>query len=189
MWKFPLRLKKLGPTSDSMSFQNIDIKREVEIPIGEHVGAFGVERRHDIHKGVDLYCPVGTPVYAVEDGLLVHIRPFTGQAAGCPWWEDTYAISVVGESGIVVYGEIFPADQWLDKWPLHRVREVFQGDLIGQVKRVLKKDKGRPTSMLHLALHRHGTLSNGVWNKGEEQPDGLLDPTPHLIEAESWVAT
>jgi hypothetical protein len=119
----------------------------------------------------------------VEDGLLVHIRPFTGKIAGCPWWEDTYAVSVAGASGVVVYGEIFPSDQWL-QWPRWEVIEIHQGDLIGHVKRVLKKDKGRPTSMLHLALHRHGILSNGVWEKNTKQPDGLLDPTPHLIEAE-----
>ena len=190
-WLFPLKMKKLGPTSNSMSFQYIDITSEVEIPIKPHVGAFGIERRHDVHKGVDLYCPEGTEVFAVEDGVLCHIRPFTGKVAGCDWWENTWAVSVAGNSGIVVYGEIKhhgfrvigeSTVEGKQKFYIQE-KEVRQGDLIGHVKRVLKKDKGRPTSMLHLAMHRHGFLSNGVWEKGESQPFGLLDPTTHLIES------
>jgi hypothetical protein len=183
MWKFPLRLKKLGPTSDSMSFKNIDIEKEVEIPVGEHVGAFGVLRRHDRHKGVDLYCPEKTPVYAVEDGLVVQLRPFTGEVAGCPWWKNTYAVSVVGASGVVVYGEIFECDDIAKMCFYKTVTEIKAGDLIGYVQRVLKKDKGRPMSMLHIALHRHGVLSNNTWEKDAKQPDGLLDPTPFLLES------
>ncbi len=185
-WLFPLKMKKLGPTSDSMSFQHIDVTSEVEIPIKPHVGAFGIERRHDVHKGVDLYCPQGTEVFAVEDSVLCHLRPFTGEVAGSPWWENTWAVSLAGESGIVVYGEIRP--YWelggLDN-PLIPPREIKRGELIGFVKTVLSKDKGRPTSMLHLALHNHGVLSNGVWEKGEPQPVGLLDPTQLLVESEA----
>jgi len=196
MWQFPLDFEIIGPTYDSMSFQNIDITKQVEVPVRhpenpeDHVGSFGAERRHDVHKGVDLYCPVGTPVYAVEDGAIVHIRPFTGVDAGCPWWEDTWAISVAGNTGIVVYGEIVPAamriptklagNLWSGGWSAPTIKA---GDLIGHVKRVLKKDKGRPTSMLHLTLHAHGVLSNGTWEKGEEQPEGLIDPTLHLLTA------
>ena len=33
---FPISLIRLGATSDSMSFLNIDIEREVEIPIYPH---------------------------------------------------------------------------------------------------------------------------------------------------------
>lgn len=186
-WLFPLPLKKLHPTNDSMSFQNIDITKEVEIPCPDHVGAFGVERRHDVHKGVDLYCPVGTPVFAVEDGLVVNIRPFTGVNADCPWWEDTWAVSVAGKSGVVVYGEIYPfwaRGRYIDVAKTFAAISIKKGDLIGHVKRVLKKNKGRPTSMLHLALHSHGILLNGVWVKGQPQPEGLLDPTPFLIGAE-----
>lgn len=197
-WLFPLKMEKLGVTTDSMSFQKIDITKQVEIPLYPHVGSFGAIRRHDIHKGVDLYCPEGTEVFAVEDGVLCHLRPFTGKCAGCPWWEDTWAVSVAGERGVVVYGEI----QWhgfktigetvdhlvnkdRDTQRFHFLpKEIKRGDLIGHVKTVLKKDKGRPMSMLHLALHNHGVLSNGVWELGAEKPEGLLDPTGLLVGSE-----
>ena len=185
-WLFPLKMKKLGLTSNSMSFQYIDITSEVEIPIKPHVGAFGIERRHDVHKGVDLYCPQGTEVFAVEDGVLCHLRPFTGEAAGCPWWENTWAVSVAGKSGVVVYGEIRPYWKMGDPTDtLIEPKEIKRGELVGFVKTVLKKDKGRPTSMLHLALHSHGVLSNGTWEIGQPQPDGLLDPTAYLIDSEA----
>jgi hypothetical protein len=192
MWLFPLKMERLGPTEDSMSFQKIDIERQVEIPVNPHVGSFGVERRHDIHKGVDLYCPEGTPVYAVEDGVLCDLRPFTGERIGQPWWEETWAASVVGESGVVVYGEInhpvFESmEDVLDDGKIYMApREVKRGDLIGHVKRVLKKDKGRPRSMLHLAMHKHGVLTNGTWNIGDPQPPGLLDPTELLLGSEPF---
>ena len=51
---FPLAMRVVGVTGNSMSFQDIDITKEVEIPIVSHVGAFGVGRKHDIHKGIDL---------------------------------------------------------------------------------------------------------------------------------------
>jgi hypothetical protein len=170
-WQFPLKdYKVIGLTEDSMSFQNIDISKEIEIPTGEHVGAFGAQRRYDVHKGIDLYCPVNTPVYAVEPGFIVQIRPFAGERAGCPWWHDTEAVSVVGDQGLVVYGEIIP------HWK-HKIGDLIQaGDLIGWVKRVLKNDKGRPTSMLHLELHDHAFPNTGDWIKFEDRPEGLKDP-------------
>jgi len=185
-WLFPLKMKKLGATDDSMSFQNIDLETEVEIPVGNHIGAFGVERRHDVHKGMDLYCPEGTEVFAVEDGVICDERPFTGGVNKQPWWEDTWAVSVAGESGIVVYGEIgpdLPTNVRLASDILGM--EVRRGDFIGRVKRVLKKDKGRPRSMLHLVLHQHGVLSNGTWEIGKDQPPGLLNPTQLLLESEN----
>ena len=192
-WLFPLKMKRLGVTEDPMSFQNIDLEREVEIPVGDHVGAFGVKRRHDVHKGVDLYCPEGTEVFAVEDGVICDIRPFTGKLVDQPWWEETWAVSVAGKSGVVVYGEL---SRWHDLKTFVKVfpdrqeiyigaREIKRGDLIGHVKRVLKKDKGRPRSMLHLVLHKHGVLSNGNWEIGKERPEGLLEPTQFLVESES----
>lgn len=176
-WIFPLDRELVGPTSDSESFKNIDITAQVEVPVHPHVGSFGVERRYDVHKGVDLYADVGTEVYAVEDGIVCLIRPFTGKKAGCDWWLDTEAVNIAGQTGVVVYGEIE-----VDK-SLFLGKEVKAGDRIGYVKRVLRKDKGRPTSMLHLSLHKHGVQSNGVWEKGEPQPEGLLDPTSWLLES------
>jgi hypothetical protein len=143
------------------------------IPVGdEHPGAFGYRRKMHTHEGVDLYCPEGTEVYPVEDGIVVGVLPFTGPHAGSSWWRDTYAVLVEGASGVVVYGEIIP--------------DVQEGDLVnpaillGKVTQVLTKDKGRPMTMLHLELHEAGTRDVYEWEAGGERPESLRDPTPFL---------
>ena len=178
-WWFPLKMDYKGLTEDSESFRNIDITREVELPIGNHVGAFGVERKFDYHGGVDLYCPDSTAVFAVEDGIIVHVRPFTGEIAGYPWWNDTWALSIDHGDCIAVYGEIYkPSFKLGDK--------VKRGQQIGSVRQVLKKDKGRPMSMLHFALHSSDVLSNRQWDNGRPQANGLFDPTNRLIRSEKY---
>jgi len=196
-WLFPLaNMRKLGATSDSMSFQKINWLRECEIPVlvqkfddkgrQHHYGAFGAQRTHDVHKGVDLYCPEGTPVIAAESGIVVHIRPFTGLIAGYPWWEDTHAISVVGATGLIVYAELHP------EYHLRVGDSVERGDTLGWVKRVLKSTpeklplaiNDRPASMLHLELHEHNVKQTGQWEKAtKKMPRGLLDPTPYLLKS------
>ena len=177
-WLFPLKLKVLGSTADSISFQDIDLNSEVEIPIGQHVGAFGVQRTKHTHNGVDLYCPLFEPVYAVEDGTIVNVRQWTGEGAGSPWWNDTWAILVEGESGVVTYGEIFLID------PIITNNKIKRGDLVGTVKTVLKNDKNRPMTMLHLQMYKHGHLCAGGWKTNDPQPETLIDPTPFLLKAE-----
>jgi len=178
-WILPIPLKLIGPTADSMSFLNIDITKEVEVPIPDHVGSFGITRKHDIHKGVDLYCTEGTQVYAVEDGIFNKISPWTGVKANCPWWEDTSAIYVDSPSGVIVYGEMERMGRIF-----HSGEEVKAGQLLGYVKRVLKKNEGRPRSMLHLQLYKHGIYGcGGVWKIGDLKPKWLLDPTELLLNA------
>ncbi len=177
MWSNPLKHRICtGITNDSDSFKNINWDQCFEIPVGAHCGAFSAVRKHDIHKGIDLYATVDTDVYAVETGKIVDIRQFTGDALGFPWWNDTWAISVEGDTGVVVYGEIDVHSE------LKVGNYVEAGSSLGTVLEVLKKYKGRPMSMLHLALHRHGVLRNGRWDVGAPQPVGLLDPTHHLLK-------
>lgn len=172
-WQSPLRLK-LVPTQDSLSFKGMKAG-ETGLPIAPHPGAFGVRRKHHVHEGVDLYCDAGTPVHAVEDGIVAAVIPFTGPQAGMDWWEDTDAVLVEGESGVVVYGEITPA--------VAAQQKVNAGDIVGHVKTVLKKDKGRPMSMLHLELHDHGARDAPEWKAGGEKPKTLRDPTEFLKKA------
>lgn len=144
-----------------------------------HPGAFGVERMHHFHEGVDLYTAPQAPVFAVEFGIIVDIRPFTGAALGHTWWNDTDAIFVHGQSGIVVYGELEPLD-------VHIGGIVRPGQRIGRVARVLKKDKGRPMDMLHMELRDAShpkALSVFDWAKHLPRPAWLLDPTPHLLNS------
>lgn len=175
-WAFPLPyMKYVGTTIDSYSFLDLDLTREVEIPMFPHVGAFGVRRKYDHHCGVDLYAPEGTQVYPVEDGEIVDICAFTGPSAGYPFWLDTEAVYIKGRSGVVVYGEIEACKH------LKIGDKITKVDLVGHVKRVILKDKGRPMSMLHLELHDR--VHCGHWNRGQVKPEGKLDPTKYLIKS------
>lgn len=169
-WVRPIPLT-LEPTTDSESFRTQG-PGVTGLPVGQHPGAFGVVRKHHIHEGVDLYCPSGTEVCAVEDGEVVAVLPFTGGKAGLPWWLDTEAVLVEGASGVVLYGEVSAA--------VKVGASVKAGDPIGHVVRVLRNDKGRPTSMLHLELHVPGTRALVEWYANAPRPPSLLDPTVML---------
>lgn len=174
-WRNPLSLR-LIESDDSLSFQTLP-DGATALPLAPHPGAFGVMRANHVHEGVDLYCPDGTPVHAVEDGEVVAVVPFTGAHAGSDWWHDTDAVLVEGASGVVVYGEITPA--------VAVGAHVTAGERIGQVRQVLKVDKGRPMSMLHLELHVHGTRDAYEWPDENNRPPSLRDPTPFLQKVSS----
>jgi hypothetical protein len=152
--------------------------RSYFVPIPPHPGAFGVQRKHDMHTGVDLYTKDGTSVYAVEDGIVVAVEHFTGEWDGTPWWNNTDCVLVEGKSGVVCYGEIVSR---------FKVGDVVScGDRIATVVRVLKEDKERPDiaghrpSMLHIELYRPGTRKPAT-SLGPE----VLDPTSYLEGAMS----
>jgi murein DD-endopeptidase MepM/ murein hydrolase activator NlpD len=141
-----------------------------------HPGSFGAIRKYDIHTGIDLYCEPGQEVVAAEDGEIVLIENFTGLNAvpPSPWWHETQAILIEGASGVIVYGEITPLQT------ITVGQKVKQGQVLGHVTTVLKKDKGLPMAMLHIELYKAGTRQTVVWNLGEPQPDNLLNPFPFL---------
>jgi hypothetical protein len=78
---------------------------------------------------------------------------------------------IEGSSGVINYGEIKPLET------LAIGQEIKEGDLIGNVIPVLKKDKGRPMNMLHLELYTLGTNTHLLeWKLNFPQPENLLDP-------------
>lgn len=172
IWVNPVPYK-LVPTEDSESFNRMKAF-ETGLPMGNHVGAFGVTRKHHIHEGIDLYVGAGCPITAVEAGEVVDIIPFTGASVGSDWWNETKAILVEGESGVVLYGEVAPH--------IAVGTKVTARTLLGVVVKVLRKDKGRPMSMLHLELHSHGSREAPIWYVGEPKPKLLKDPTFYLCE-------
>ena len=156
------------------------------VPVKGHPGSFLQQRKHHIHTGVDLYTSNMQSVYAVEDGVIVGMEPFTGAIDGSPWWENTWCILVEGESGVVCYGELcqdFEVRMIGDK--------VKRGCSLGNVKRVLKENKskegveGHLPSMLHLELYKPG-IKRAFEEQGNNKSDwnDLIDPTPYLLNAE-----
>lgn len=174
-WHPPLALA-LVPSDDSLSFQSMK-PGETTLPLPPHPGAFGAARKNHIHEGVDLYCAEGTPVQAVEAGTVVAIIPFTGATAGSDWWHETEAVLVEGASGVVLYGEVRPGDA------LKTGDSVARGETLGRVVQVLKTDKGRPMSMLHLEFHAAGTREAFEWTAETGRPPTLRDPTALLKAA------
>ena len=131
-------------------------------------GKFGAIRKHDIHTGIDLYCSANAEVKAIESGIVTQITPFTGPIANLPWWNNTHAVVIKGASGYILYGEVAPLVE------LGQMIEAEQ--VIAKVLTVLKKDKGLPTTMLHLELYSEN-IEPVIWNHGEKCPKGLLDPS------------
>lgn len=149
--------------------------------VGEgHPGAFGSVRLHDVHTGIDLYCEEGECVYSIEDGVVVGIEIFTGPNTKppSPWWHETHAVLIEGKSGVFLYGEIAPS---------LRVGDVVHaGDKVGNVKTVLKKDKGKPMTMLHFEQYVHGTRESVWWPLNENKPESLLNPYGTLASVYGW---
>lgn len=172
--RFPLNLEAFLTDTDTAAGYCVP-HGFTHIPYGNHCGAFGVVRLHDIHTGIDLYASEGEDVFAMQNGIVVAVYPFTGLAAQSPWWLDTMAVCIEDEDGVWLYGEIEPN-------PLTKPGvAVHEGECIGTVKRVLRNDKGRPTSMLHMERYVPGTRKFvEQWLTEEPQPESLVDPTDLL---------
>jgi murein DD-endopeptidase MepM/ murein hydrolase activator NlpD len=137
-------------------------------------GMFGAKRKYDIHTGIDLYCEENDRVYSEVDGIVHKIHPFTGAIANSPWWNDTLAVMVYHPEiqKTFLYGEI------LTKIKVGRT--VKAGQEIGRVKTVLKKDKGKPMTMLHMECYK-GLQNNAVWWYHDKKcPNNLEDITKYL---------
>ena len=169
-----------GPKPDSTKFlpENMDRGYDVMVPVEGHPGAFGSVRKNHIHEGVDLYAEHGDRVYAMVTGKVVAIiEDFTGPGCGMAWWNKTSALAIEDEKGVWFYGEIKVGGGI-------KVGDVIKaGTDIGGVIQVLKEDKGRPMSMLHLERYTVGTTESvGLWELNTPQPTNLLDPTFELVD-------
>jgi len=168
---FPIK-KKLILNNNSEFIVQSTYVNHTEIPLLPHPGAFGKERKNHIHEGIDLYCENGDCVYCVDDGTVINMGDFTGEKVGSPWWNDTSYVLVEHNGFILNYGEI------IQRQNIFVGKKIRKGEILGEVKTVLKKDKGRPMSMLHLEMYELGTKSPvSIWKIGDLQPSNLLNPT------------
>lgn len=178
--KFPFENKILSENNSEAYFLK-DYSLETQIPFLPHPGAFGKVRKNHIHEGIDLYCEEKENVYAMEAGEIVNVAFFTGLEIDSSWWNTTWCVMVEGQSGVINYGEIKPCDN------LKVGDEILEGQQIGCVIPVLKKDKGRPMNMLHVELYSKGTRQHlKEWTIGMDKPENLLDPSgllkPFLVK-------
>lgn len=173
---FPLKKHNITINSTETGFLE-NYSYSTEIPLAPHPGSFAKERKNHIHEGVDLYCQKGDEVFAIEEGVIIKIKPFTGTLIQSPWWNDTWCVLVEGKTGVFNYGELIPNEE------LKEGMQITEGTKIGIIETVLKVDKGRPMNMLHLELYKHGTTDAILeWSLQQEKPEHLLDPTEKLLE-------
>lgn len=175
--KFPLNKSGIRFNHTEHVFLD-NYKETTEIPLLPHPGAFSKVRKNHQHEGVDLYCEEGDEVIAMLDGVVIDIFPFTGEHIASPWWNNTWAILIETSKGVINYGELIPSND------LKIGQKVFEGQTIGYATKVLKKDKGRPMTMLHLEMYTNGTKKAlSSWDLEMDRPSSLLNPTYFLIEA------
>lgn len=163
------------------------------IPKPGDAGFFGALRKFDIHTGIDLYTNEDEPVRCIRSGTVVGIENFTGEHADSPWWNNTWAILVEDDEGVIVYGELEPCTN------IEVGAQVERTQIIGHIRAVLKTDKGKnPTTMLHLEHYTKGTRKTVWWNLGNPQPENLLNPVylfntlalyKHVVVFPDWFAT
>jgi len=124
------------------------------------------------HAGIDLYAPVGTPVRAMADGIVIQTYLFYG---------GTHVIEVDHATFIARYGEV---DK--ESISVKEKEKVKRGQIIGKVGQLI----GLNISMLHLEMY--GTTENpiisgkGLTQKGEapfERRSDLIDPTDSIDKA------
>lgn len=155
----------------------INFLSNLNIPTSDQPGSFAFRRKNHIHEGVDLYCNSNDRVYAFASGIVNAIYPFTGEQVQMPWWNNTDAISIADCNGSWVYGEI------VVNCELKVGDSVNKGDYLGYVTPVLKVNKNRPMSMVHIERWKPGYIPyTFLWQLDQSQPEFLLDPTQLLKE-------
>jgi len=171
---FPLRKQNITINNSNTAFLT-SYKETTEIPVSPHPGSFGYVRKNHIHEGVDLYAEEGDDVIAIEKGKILKIIPFTGEITNTPWWNNTYAIFVEHNDCIINYGELIPVEH------LKEGDTIQAGEVIGHIRTVLLKDKGRPMAMLHIEMYKSTATSPVTeWALNASKPPYLLDPTDLL---------
>lgn len=151
-------------------------KEKPNVPMDGSVGSFGFKRSYYYHPGIDLYCEFAQDVLAIEDGVVVNVEVFTGVAANpsSPWWNRTWSVLIEGASGVLGYCE-------LEHYPhIKKGFQIKEGEQIGRIIPVLKKDKGNGTTMLHFEKYKPGTKHHVTWHHDAEKPEELEDPTELL---------
>ncbi|WP_075188398.1 peptidoglycan DD-metalloendopeptidase family protein [Teredinibacter haidensis] len=121
-----------------------------------------------LHAGCDLYAQIGTPVYAMADGVV--------ETAGYEFYLGTYAVEVKHLDFLALYGELGKVSS-----PLKKGATVKKGQLVGKIGKL----QGLNMSMLHLEMYsgkENGRLTVKS-NLPYKRRSDLIDPTSILDKA------
>ena len=136
----------------------------------EGMRRFGANRKHGRkHGGCDLYAPVGTPIYALDDGEVIQ--------DAYAFYLGTQALEIRHADCIARYGEIREAASGLKQGS-----SVRRGQCIGYVGEL----QGLNMSMLHLELYS-GSETGPLTQRGNspyKRRSDLIDPTEILDNAQ-----
>lgn len=159
----------VGLTNKDFSFENLK-DNELEIPYGNHPGAFGFQRKNHIHEGIDIYCKENDIVLSLTNGKVIDINYFTGDVVNSSWWNTTQYIAIEYNDYVIVYGEL------IVKKNINIGDIILENEELGYITPILKKVKNnRPINMLHLELYNKKLYKEPKeWL--DEKPKGLLDP-------------
>lgn len=174
---------KFWPVPDS--FEKLPPKRGTP-------GSFWEDRGDRHHCGVDIYAPAGSPVHAVEGGIVLRTAVFTSPER-VPYWNTTYEILMRRVDGLIIrYAELGEV----------RVRQgdrVRAGQIIGAVGAVINLDavsedaplyirrlkENDRSCMLHLEVFSgepdldHSYSGGNLFNSS--RPECLVDAAEYLI--------
>ena len=130
---------------------------------------FGSSRSNGkrLHAGCDLYAKAGSPIRAMNDGIVMRPVEF--------FYMGTRVLTIKHNNFIARYGEISHAAEGIENGT-----QVKKGQIIGYVG-VLKFKSGNVMSMLHLELYS-GTMSGPLSVSGTKykRRGDLIDPTSIL---------
>lgn len=115
------------------------------------------------HTGEDIAVPVGTPLVAMADGVVVHVGPFTGTYSDNPWW---IMPSFAGFVVTVDYGEYLSHYAHCSGSPVLSGKRVAQGDVVAY-----SGNTGSATS----GPHCHWEVMRDGWNL-QSSTYGRIDP-------------
>ena len=132
----------------------------------ERPRAFGAPRSNGTrkHAGCDLIAPVGTPIFAVADGVVI-------EASNKEFYHRTHSVTIQHPGFIARYCEIMGLGPGIAE-----KKTVCGGDVVAYVGRMFT------TSMLHFEVYA-GILTGRLTvlaNKPYKRRSDILNPTPLL---------
>lgn len=174
-----------------MKFWPLPNSLENTLPKRNTKGSFWEDRGDRFNAGVDIYAPENSPIYAIEEGVVIDIDVFSRNSS--PYLNETkYLIIKSPEKVNYKYCEI-------DDIVIEIGDKVKPGDLIASVKRLINPDHidnetpffikeliyDNLLSKLHLEMYkapfteiRPYELGNFL---GDEKPNSIIDPNIYFM--------